>query len=123
MKGFKRGINSLIGRMLLGRNIKITNCTGLLFQIQGSEPTDELWRQCKIEAFKRICRQLLPYNPFPTSYGDGFFVITMPCGCTKTFRNPTEIMDLPIKDIPCSCGDKTHWFVRFVASDNNIVEV
>ncbi len=80
----------------------ITSVTGLLFQIQGAEPTKELWDTAKRELTKVSRKQ-----------DDIFYEIVMPCGQSMTLATPEDIMNLPIEDIPCSCGDKSHWFVKF----------
>ena len=98
----------------------LTEAIGLLFQIQGANPTPELWEQCKqttIGEIKKQPLQDLTFGNYPYagdySYKGGFYTIVMPCGSVKSFRNPKDIMDLPIEDIPCGCGDKSYWFVRF----------
>ena len=38
------------------------------------------------------------------------FVHKMPC---KEIYVIEAIEDLPKEDLPCPCGDKTHWFVKY----------
>lgn len=83
-------------------------CTGLLFQIRGEQPTDEVWNRVKEEAIKHIKE----HGGFPASF-------EMPCEESFVFLTLGEIMDLPIKDVPCPCGDKTHWSIRFSGVKNS----
>lgn len=39
------------------------------------------------------------------------FSYRMPCGETYALE---AIEDLPEEDLPCPCGDKSHWFVKYV---------
>lgn len=39
------------------------------------------------------------------------FVHRMPCGETYKLK---AIEDLPQEDLPCPCGDKGHWFVKYM---------
>ena len=92
-------------------DVKIQSCTGLCFQLQGATPTSELWRQCKQAAIDEINKQTKYSYVYSQSE---FYGISMPCGSYMSFPTPESIMELPIDDIPCGCGDKTHWYVRFV---------
>jgi len=38
------------------------------------------------------------------------FRCPMPCGEVYTLL---DIMDLPENDLPCTCGNPTHWFVKY----------
>jgi len=37
-------------------------------------------------------------------------VVTMPCGANAIF-NKAE--DWPAEDLPCSCGNPNHWFIKY----------
>lgn len=39
-----------------------------------------------------------------------FIFIDMPCGGKYIANTPN---DFPTEDVKCSCGDPTHWFVRY----------
>jgi len=39
------------------------------------------------------------------------FKCPMPCGKVYTLLN---ITDLPESDLPCLCGNSTHWFVKYM---------
>ena len=39
------------------------------------------------------------------------FKYKMPCGEVYTLLS---IMDLSEDDLPCSCGNSTHWFVKYM---------
>ncbi len=86
----------------MDNDINVEMVTALMFQIQGVEPTNDLWDSTKREAIKYIEE----HGGFPSTF-------KMPCNNELIFNTPEEIMSLPIKDIPCPCGDKTHWLVRF----------
>jgi len=79
---------------------KPTEVIGLLFQIQGASPTPALWERCKEEAADKL---VFPY------------IIEMPCGAVQRIKEGWQVVRLPIEDIPCPCGDETHWLVRFRA--------
>jgi len=38
------------------------------------------------------------------------FTITMPCGLSQVFR---EHDDIPMDDLPCSCGREGHYLIRY----------
>jgi len=80
--------------------------TGLLFQIQGAKPTKKLWEDTKQSTITYIEE----HGGFPATF-------EMPCDNELHFESSKEIMDLPIKDIPCPCGVKTHWLIRFISFD------
>ncbi len=41
---------------------------------------------------------------------EGYFEITMPCGYSKKF---TEYGDIPLEDLPCPCGRKGRYLIRY----------
>jgi len=92
---------------------KPTEVVGMLFQIYGADSTPELWHQCKQAAIddkkKQPPKDSYIYTP------NEFYGFMMPCSSYMSFPSPKSIMDLPIEDIPCGCGDKTHWYIRFSA--------
>lgn len=97
-----------------GGSIKII--TGLQFQIQGAEPTKKLWNMVKKALIKEIKKEIKKKRG--RRHWNIFSSVEMPCGEFLILKTPKAIMDLPICDIPCPCGDKTHWLVRFVAFPN-----
>ncbi len=88
----------------------LTEMVGMVFQIQGANPTPELWDKCKQAAIGEISKQ--PRKGYAVR-NTSFYTISMPCGSYMEFSKPQNIMDLPIEDVPCGCGDKTHWFIKF----------
>ncbi len=42
-------------------------------------------------------------NCFPVQY-------TLPCGNVARYET---LDDVPMEDVPCPCGDPTHWFVQY----------
>jgi len=81
---------------------EVANYTGILFQLGGKRTDefsdDELWEKCKEEAANKT---IFPYT------------IEMPCGATQRIKEGWQMVRLPIEDIPCPCGDPTHWLVQF----------
>lgn len=83
---------------------------GILWQIirtvRTSTTNEELYKMLRRsilrEAFLKGC-QLDEHGNMP-------YTIMMPCGDSITYP---DIDDIPMKDVPCSCGDPTHWFVKF----------
>lgn len=77
--------------------------TGLQFQLAGQNidgySIDDLWVMAKEEAVANM--------EFPQ-------IAIMPCGNTQTFSDSSAILNLPIKDIPCPCGNPNHAIVRFI---------
>ncbi len=49
------------------------------------------------------------YNP----KGKPYMMVTMPCEKMWAISTEKRWLELPVKDIPCSCGDPTHWFIKF----------
>ena len=89
-------------------NPKDATCIALLFQ----KPRNATWRKVRSELKKRLLEHAekldgnLQSNPL--------FAIDMPYGekaIYKTFE------DIPKHDIPCPCGNKNHWLVKWVSID------
>lgn len=83
---------------------EVSSYTGLLFEIAGKDAgeftTEELWTRGKKEAIKTILG-------FP-------YTILMPCGESLKLLDSVEILDLPIEDVPCPCGNTGHYLIRFI---------
>lgn len=43
----------------------------------------------------------------------------MPCGYVHKIPDTETICGWPIQDVPCPCGDKTHWLVKFSELEAN----
>ena len=86
-------------------DVKVDNYTGLLFQLQGD--VDEGWKAAKEEAIRYIKEQA------GKGKYDYVLICDMPCGNSLKLRSYKEIRQLPIKDVPCPCGDPTHWLIRY----------
>ncbi len=87
-------------------NAKAEKYIGLFFVLDIRVPVQDkgpLWKRVKREAVKNI-------KGFPVT-------ITMPCGKSATFSRD-NILNLPEVDIPCPCGDLTHWMVKFEEHHN-----
>lgn len=102
-------------RILNDEKIEVENYTGMLFQIQGSNPSEELWGECKLAALNELNKNPQGYTTSIIDSSLVFYIVHMPCNSFLEFHSPQSILDLPIEDIPCHCGDKSHWFVRFVS--------
>lgn len=85
-------------------------CTGIMFQIQGEckKPTKKLWDSAKRSLIDEINKHMPEVKK-----NDWFIVIGMPCGELLKFKDAKEFMGLPIKDMPCPCGNPKHWFIQF----------
>lgn len=98
--------NALMPR-LEGEPLKVEGTedtfTGLLFQLAGKRTDEysdaELWKLVKETSLEKI--------EFP-------YVLTMPCGHKEVFHREENITGLPIKDIPCPCGNPNHYIVRLI---------
>lgn len=78
-----------------------TTATGLLFQLRGKRTNtdiDELWQRVKKIAIAKM--------GFP-------FTVSMPCGRSVIFDDAEHIMGIGNENIKCSCGDPTHYMVKF----------
>jgi len=60
--------------------------------------------QCAIMMDRSLEARILIAKYLPFKY-------QMPCGEIYTLLN---IMDLPEDDLPCTCGNSTHWFVKYM---------
>lgn len=79
-----------------------TRVIGILLRLSGEGITkysdDELWQETKEKALKTI---VFPYE------------IKMPCGKCYVISLPEIIMDSPIENIMCPCGNPNHYIVKF----------
>ena len=77
--------------------------TGLYFQLLGKRNDDysikELWKMALEASLEKM--------EFP-------YIVDMPCGKTMWFSNQSSILNLPIDNIPCPCGNPNHYIVKFV---------
>ena len=77
--------------------------TGLVFQLTGKRTDeysiDELWMMAKKAA--------IPSFQFP-------HLIKMPCGKVKRLDNASDVLNLPVENIPCLCGNPNHYIVKFI---------
>ena len=63
--------------------------------------TKRYWNMCK----EKIICFVIERSGLPLE-------IQMPCGQKLVFKSVEEITKLPIKDVPCPCGDPNHWLVK-----------
>ena len=89
-------------RILMTEEMDKGTYIGLLLQLSGKITCeyldDELWEMCKEAA---LAKMSFPYTT------------ELPCGSLHTFLNPTEILNLPIEDMPCPCGNPNHKVIAF----------
>jgi len=57
---------------------------------------------------KAITERQIGPGPYPKP--DIYLSIAMPCGQHLKYRTPD---DIPDHDVPCPCGDPTHWMIRY----------
>ena len=88
--------------------MKATKVYGVLWQI------DRLTNQPEVGLHKILRRQFLRTAFLSGSqldkHGNMPFTITMPCGSSITYP---DVDDIPIRDVPCPCGNSTHWLVKY----------
>jgi len=87
---------------------------GLLLTIDGTKPTEELWNGVKGKVVEEI-KSRIGDKPY-----DFFLKVSTPCDSSILFETPEDIMNLPIKDIPCPCGDKGHYLVKYEVYDDKV---
>ena len=89
----------------------VASYTGILFELLGNPiseeqkayTTDELWAMIKQSAVEKINE----LGGFP-------YIHIMPCGAKLEIGGEPALMLLKIEDIPCPCGDPSHWLIRFI---------
>ncbi len=98
--------------LMISENRDAAN-TGILFQIFNRERTkaslEELWLGAKESAVAYIKE-----HPNNSEIDAPFLSIKMPCGAKFELKTFGEVINLPIKDIPCPCGNPNHWFIRYI---------
>lgn len=72
------------------------------------------------EAAHRVLRREILYQQRSAGCkwdenGNMSMTFTMPCGKVIHFN---DIDEIPMADVPCSCGDPTHWFVKYNYNEN-----
>jgi len=66
-------------------------------------------KQVLVDAIdKEIAKGREPGRLYPKL--DIYLSISMPCGQHLKYRTPD---DIPGHDVPCPCGDPTHWMIRY----------
>lgn len=108
-------------------NAKIGQIIGVcctLNQIPGSTDGTKYWKnlqqrarrngwsmlkQVLVDAIKQKIRD--EGGPVHRSYSGGVLVIDLdPCGGQAVYQTWD---DIPDHDVPCPCGDRTHWLIRY----------
>jgi hypothetical protein len=83
----------------------ITNATAFLMQ-RSKEISFEQSKQAALEEIKKHS----DFNPDYITFAE----LGMPCGEKLIFKTEQDFLNLEEKDIPCPCGDSTHWLFRSV---------
>jgi len=78
--------------------------TALFFQV--SNDSTQVWEQVKQAVVNGLRQQNGNRNVVPV------LTAQMPCGYNFVLRAYADIMALEKKDIPCPCGDPTHWLIK-----------
>ncbi len=90
--------------------IKGANIYGIVWQIRRhtlTTQTDaELHKILRREVMAAAFRQGSQLD----EHGNLPFTINMPCGHSITYP---DIDDIPMVDVPCPCGNPTHFFVKY----------
>jgi len=91
--------------------------TGLMLQLVGDKGN---WFDVLAEITGYINKQILKEGKWdPDEIDSVYFSIEMPCGHHLDFKTEADIWAMEIgKDIPCSCGDSSHYFVQWIKRDN-----
>lgn len=93
-----------MNEICIEKDVKDALYVGIQFQyIKGFtlKKARKLWKQPVEEECKKHGWDGKP--PFPR--------ITMPCGESVTYQT---FEDIPMVDVPCSCGNPRHWFIKYV---------
>ncbi len=88
----------------------VTQLYGLLWRVNHQIPPGAPDKE-----IHKILRRAVLYDAFlrgqrPDEHGNISVTIKMPCGSTIVYP---DIDDVPMENIPCPCGDTTHWLVRY----------
>jgi len=93
-------------------NVKIGVVIGLALQLVGEDGT---WDQVLAVATGAINKKILEEGIWdPSQPGAIYYSIVMPCGHHLDFKTEADVWNLNQgEDIPCTCGDPKHWFVKW----------
>jgi hypothetical protein len=69
------------------------------------EQAKKTWKESILEHWRKQGVEFDPNAPFMS--------ITMPCGERVEYQT---FEDIPDEDVPCTCGNPNHWFVRHAIS-------
>ncbi len=89
---------------------KITEAIGISWRIANLSRN-----QLSIEELHRFLRRTALGHVFKCGIeldekGNIPYTFTMPCGNSITYP---DIDEIPMENIPCSCGNLNHWFVKY----------
>ena len=87
-------------------SIKPTIAVGLQFQRSKGIPLERAQKALKQSILEEAQRRGddIKNSELP------FIKIEMSCGSSVIYQ---EFGDIPTDDVPCPCGDSTHWLVRY----------
>ncbi len=86
----------------------ISSVYGLYLKICLAREDD---REFERELFRgKLLENALQQGAKPDKNGIVSWQIKMSCG--QTYHIP-DILKLPLQDVPCTCGNPTHWFIKY----------
>lgn len=97
-----------VERMLRGNpglSLKMpSKFVGLLLRFGSDSP--EMWTSVKQAAVDYIRKQIGDGQP------EHVLTVAFPCGNTFVLNRYEDITALEKQDVPCPCGDPSHWFIK-----------
>ena len=73
----------------------------------------------KLMAVKGIFTLINRAHLRPEGGIDTLLCLELPCKEIMTFQSPD---DIPTEDVPCTCGDPNHFFIKFEDIDEETLE-
>jgi len=89
---------------------KITQAIGILWRVEKLVPTQFTTDQIHKTMRRKALEHAFMSGSQLDELGNMPFTLTLPCGNSITYP---DIDDIPMADIPCPCGNPTHWFVKY----------
>lgn len=111
--------------LIIKSPVHIENVTGVMTQLSETDPkykSTKYWRNLRDRARRSgypILKQILVdhiknwmenYREYCKPRAPALS-ITMSCGNSVSYQT---FDDIPEVDVPCPCGDKSHWFIRYM---------
>lgn len=90
--------------VIMPSNVKVSTIVGLF--LQAPEDKREFW-----EAAKQAVVDMVKKN-IGDRVVDIALSVDMPCSNQLVLKTFEDILELGIRDVPCPCGDPTHWLIK-----------